>query len=134
MEARRGAAFAGTEQLIVVGRPLHAGDRTPDFRLDCVDLTDLAVRTISLADSTGVIRLLSVVNNPGSPHCQHVIRQWETFRGVLSAVAAIYTVCIDPPQMQARWQDTVGLLHQILSAHRSEHFGQDYGVWLKEWR
>ena len=31
--------------------------------------------------------------------------------------------------MQARWQDTVGVLHQILSAHCSDQFGQDYGVW-----
>ena len=26
------------------------------------------------------------------------------------------------------------MLHQVLSAQRSEQFGQDYGVWLKEWR
>jgi len=26
------------------------------------------------------------------------------------------------------------VLHQALSAHRSEQFGADYGVWLKEWR
>jgi len=36
--------------------------------------------------------------------------------------------------MQARWQDTTSVLHQTLSAQRSEQFGQDYGVWLKEWR
>ncbi|MBV9230331.1 MAG: hypothetical protein JOZ18_13545 [Chloroflexi bacterium] len=26
------------------------------------------------------------------------------------------------------------MIHQALSASRSEQFGQDYGVWLKEWR
>ena len=26
------------------------------------------------------------------------------------------------------------MLHQVLSAQRSEQFGQDYGVWLKQWR
>ncbi len=36
--------------------------------------------------------------------------------------------------MQARWQDTEGVLHQVLSAQRREQFGQDYGVWLKQWR
>jgi thiol peroxidase len=25
-------------------------------------------------------------------------------------------------------------MHQVLSAHRSEQFGRDYGVLLKEWR
>jgi thiol peroxidase len=36
--------------------------------------------------------------------------------------------------MQAHWQDTEGVLHQALSAQRSEQFGHDYGVWLKQWR
>jgi thiol peroxidase len=35
--------------------------------------------------------------------------------------------------MQVDWQDSVGVLHQALSAQRSEQFGYDYGVWLKEW-
>jgi thiol peroxidase len=30
--------------------------------------------------------------------------------------------------------DSAGALHQALSAQGSEQFGQDYGVWLKEWR
>jgi thioredoxin-dependent peroxiredoxin len=36
--------------------------------------------------------------------------------------------------MQANFQNSAGVLHQALSAQRSEQFGQDYGVWLKEWR
>ncbi len=134
MEERRGEAFAGTEQLTVMGRQLHAGDRAPDFCLDYVDLADLAVRTISLADSTGLVRLLNVVNTLEYPRCQQVVKQWETLRVMLPPEACIYTVSMDPPQVQAHWQDTAGVLHQVLSAHRSEQFGQDYGVWLKEWR
>ncbi len=134
MEERIGEAFAGTEQLTVMGRRLHAGDPAPDFRLDYVDLADLAVRTVSLADSTGVVRLLNVVNTLESPHCQQVVKQWETLRVTLPPGACIYTVSMDPPQEQALWQDTAGVLHQVLSAHDSEQFGQNYGVWLKEWR
>jgi len=134
MEERMGEAFAGAEQLTIIGRQLQAGDPAPDFRLDYLDLADLAVRTISLADSTGLVRLLNIVNTLESLRCQQVIKQWETLRVMLPPDACIYTVSIDPPQLQARWQDTVGVLHQILSAHRSHQFGQDYGVWLKEWR
>jgi thiol peroxidase len=43
-------------------------------------------------------------------------------------------VSTDSPHMQAHWQDTEGVLHQALSAQRSEQFGHDYGVWLKQWR
>ncbi len=134
MEERMGEAFAGTEQFTVIGKRLHAGDLAPDFRLDYLDLADLAVRTVSLADSTGLVRLLSVVNSLERPVCQRVTRQWEAQCATLPPDACIYTVSMDSPQMQAHWQDTAGVLHQTLSAQRSEQFGQDYGVWLKEWR
>jgi thioredoxin-dependent peroxiredoxin len=134
MEERIGEVFAGTEQLTVIGRRLQAGDPAPDFRLDYLDLADLAVRTAGLADLTGVVRLLNVVNSLESPRCQQVIMQWETLRVMLPPEACIYTVSVDPPQLQARWQESAGVLHQVLSAHRSHQFGQDYGVWLKEWR
>lgn len=134
MEERKGLAFAGTEQLTVMGRQLHAGDPAPDFRLDYLDLADVAVRTISQADSRGLVRLLSVVNSLQRPICQRVTRQWEALCVTLPPGACIYTVSMDSPQMQAGWQDSVGVLHQLLSAQRSEQFGLDYGMWLKEWR
>src|SRR5205823_7520591 len=134
MEERIGEAFAGTEQLTVMGRQLHAGDPAPDYCLDYLDLVDMAVRAVSLGDSAEMVRLLSVVNTLERPVCQQVTRQWEASCTDLPPDACIYTVSMDSPQMQARWQDTEGVLHQALSAQRSEQFGQDYGVWLKEWR
>jgi len=134
MEERKGLAFAGTEQLTVMGRQLHAGDPAPDFRLDYLDLVDQEVHTISLADSAGLVRLLNVVNSLERPVCQRATRQWEALCPALPPNAYIYSVSMDSPQMQARWQDTTGVLHQVLSAQRSEQFGQDYGVWLKQWR
>ena len=134
MEERLGEAFAGTEQLTVMGRHLHAGEPAPDFCLDYLDLADMAIRTISLADSKGLVRLLNVVNSLERPVCQRVTRQWEALCAVLPPDVCIYTVSMDSPQMQARWQDSTGVLHQALSAHRGEWFGQDYGVWLKQWR
>jgi thioredoxin-dependent peroxiredoxin len=134
MEERMEEAVAGPEQLTGIGRQLQAGDPAPDFRLDYLDLADLAVRTIGLADSTGLVRLLNVVNSLASPLCQQVIKQWETLRVVLPPDACIYTVSVDTPQMQARWQETEGVLHQVLSAHRSDRFGRDYGVWLRQVR
>ena len=94
----------------------------------------MAVRTISLADSKGLVRLLKVVNSLERPACQQVTRQWEALCVALPPDVCIYTVSMDSPQMQARWQDSAGVLHQALSAHRGERFGQDYGVWLKQWR
>src|ERR1700694_1613248 len=101
MEERIGEAFAGTEQLTVIAKQLHVGDPAPDFRLDYLDLTDMVVRTISLADSTGQVRLLSVVNSLQRPLCQRVTRQWEALCSTLPPNACIYTVSMDSPQMQA---------------------------------
>src|ERR1700726_2672511 len=113
MEERMGEAFAD-ELLAVIGRQLHAGDRAPDFRLQYLDLADLAVRTISLADSAGLVRLLSVVNSLERPLCQHVTRRWEALGATLPPKACIYTVSMDSPQMQANFQDNAGVLHQAL--------------------
>jgi len=41
---------------------------------------------------------------------------------------------MDLPFAQARWHQTENVTHQSLSSHRSEQFGWDYGVLLKEWR
>jgi thiol peroxidase len=134
MEERIGEAFADAEQLTIMGRQLHAGEAAPNFCLDYLDLADLVVRTISLADSAGMVRLLSVVNSLVRPICQLVTRKWEALCLELPANACIYSVSMDSPQMQAGWQDSEGVLHQILSAQRGEQFGQDYGVWLEQWR
>ncbi len=133
-EERRGEALAGTEQLTVQGLHLHQGEVAPDFSLDYLDLVDMVVRPVHLADLAGVVRLLNVVNSLERPLCQLVTRRWEALCAALPPDACIYTVSMDTPQMQARWQESAGVLHQALSAHRSEQFGQDYGVWLKEWR
>jgi thiol peroxidase len=41
---------------------------------------------------------------------------------------------MDLPFAQARWHQAENVTHQSLSSHRSEQFGRDYGVLLKEWR
>jgi peroxiredoxin len=74
------------------------------------------------------------VNSLQAPLCQQVVKQWETLRLQLPAEACIYTVSMDLPQAQASFQETAGVLHQMLSAHYSDRFGQDYGVWLQQWR
>jgi len=113
---------------------LHQGEAAPDFSLNYLDLVDMAIRPVQLADLAGMVRLLNVVNSLERPLCQLVTRRWEVLCAALPPDACIYTVSMDLPQMQARWQENASVLHQALSAHHSEQFGQDYGVWLKEWR
>ena len=133
MEERKGEAFENAQRLTVSGRRRHPADEAPDFCLDYLDLADLAVRTVSLTESAGMVRLLNVVNSLQGPFCQHVTQQWEALWADLPANVCLYTVSMDSPQVQAGFQDSAGVLHQALSAQRSEQFGQNYGVWLNEW-
>jgi thiol peroxidase len=131
---RAGEAFEGDMKLTVAGAQLQAGQPAPDFALEYLDPADSAVKTVRLADSVGKVRLLNVVNSLDTPVCHIETRKWEGLRAKMPADACVYTISMDLPFAQARWQAAEGVAHQSLSCHRSEQFGQDYGVLLKEWR
>lgn len=134
MEERTDEAFELGERLTVVGRQLQVGEQAPDFTLDYLDPTDSAIHHLRLADSTGKVRLLNVVNSLDTPVCHVETRRWEELRADLPANVSVYTISMDLPFALARWQAAESVEHIMLSAHRSESFGQDYGVLIKEWR
>jgi thioredoxin-dependent peroxiredoxin len=134
MEERTGEAFELGEQLTLVGKKLQAGEQAPSFNLDYLDPTDSAIHPVRLEDSAGRVRLLNVVNSLDTPVCHVETRRWEELRADLPSNVSIYTVSMDLPFAQARWQAAEGVKHQALSAHRSDQFGHDYGVLIKEWR
>jgi thioredoxin-dependent peroxiredoxin len=132
MEERSGEAFELSEQLTVVGKKLQPGDTAPDFALDSFD--GEAMRTVRLVDSAGNVRLLNVVNSLDTPVCHVETHRWEGLRADLPQNVCVYTVSMDLPFAQARWQGAENVAHQALSSHRDEQFGRDYGVLIKEWR
>ena len=152
MYERTDEAFELGERLTVVGKKLLPGDAAPDFLLDNLDRTDSSIRQTRLAHSAGKVRLLSVVNSLDTPVCQAETRHWERVSKDLSSDVCIYsirrweqlskefsglqiyTISMDLPFAQARWRSAEGVAHCALSAHRSERFGEDYGVLIKEWR
>jgi len=131
---RIGEAYELDARLTVIGRMLRTGDQAPDFALDSLDPADATMRMVTLADSAGMVRLLNVVNSLDTPVCHVETHQWEARRGELPDTVRVYTISMDLPYAQARWQNAEGVAHQALSAHKSEQFGRDYGVLIKEWR
>ena len=131
-DERRGEAFELGEQLTVVGQKLEVGQEAPEFALEHFDGS--AMSTVRLGDSGGQVRLLNVVNSLDTPVCHVETHRWEELRGNLPAGARVYTISMDLPFAQARWQAAEGVGHQSLSAHKDESFGRDYGVLIKEWR
>src|SRR5260370_3114342 len=134
MEEGMGEAFELGEQLTVVGKHLQSGEPAPDFVLDSLDPSDSAIHRVQLTDCARPVRLVNVVISLDTPVCHVEKRRWEELRAGLPAEVRIYTVSMDLPFAQARWQAAEGVRHPTLSTHRSEQFGQDYGVLIKEWR
>lgn len=130
MEERTGEAFELGEQLTVVGEKLQPGDAAPDFAPGGGE----AMQTVRLADTAGSARLLTVVNSLDTLVCHVETHRWETMRGDLPEDVQVYTVSMDLPFAQARWQSAENVTHRALSSHRDEQFGRDYGVHIKEWR
>lgn len=122
------------EQLTILGERLAPGDRAPDFVLERIDPTMGAVTQVRLGDSRGMVRLLSIVISLDTPVCHVETRRWDALRPELPPDVIVYTVSMDLPFSQARWQHAENIEHQALSAHKSDAFGVAYGVLVKEWR
>jgi thiol peroxidase len=131
---RTGEAFELGEQLTVIGEKLHPGDRAPAFALEHFDAGEGTMQTIDLADSAGKIRLLNIINSLDTPVCHIETRRWDGLRADLPPDAIVYTISMDLPFAQARWQTAEQVTHQSLSAHKDDSFGIQYGVLIKEWR
>ena len=134
IEERTGEAFEFDEQLTVAGGKLKPGDTAPEFELDYFDSENEEMKIVRLSDSAGSVRLLSIVNSLDTPVCQVETHRFEDSRPHLPQEVQIYTISMDLPFAQARWHQTENVSHRSLSSHRSEQFGRDYGVLLKEWR
>ena len=110
LEERTGEAFEGDIRLTVVGSKL-------------------------LASGAGRVRVLHVVNSLDTPVCHLGAHRFETLRqSDLPPGVDVLTVSMDLPFAQARWRQAEGVEHEAVSSHRSEDFGRDYGVLLREWR
>ena len=127
VEERVGGAFEAGESLTVVGRMLQPGQAAPDFTLDHFDGSGM--RPVSLGDLAGSVVVLNVVNSVDTPVCDVQTRHVDS----LFPGAEVLTVSMDLPFALARWTADAGVTHAALSSHRSEDFGRDYGVLIKEW-
>ena len=128
MEERVAGAVDAGHPLTVVGRTLRPGQPAPDFTLDHFDGSSM--RSVSLADLAGSVVVLNVVNSVDTPVCDTQTRRMDA----LFPGAHVMTVSMDLPFALARWASAAGVTHPTVSSHRSEDFGRDYGVLIKEWR
>jgi thiol peroxidase len=126
---RPGAFEYRGRPLTGLGRELQVGDQAPEASLAGRGFLPEEVR---LADYRGRVLILSTVPSLDTRVCDLETRRWESERQRLEGPIEMLTVSMDLPFAQDRWCGAADVHHTTASAHRSEGFGVDYGVLIKE--
>lgn len=114
----------------LLGNEVAIGDTAPDFTVLANDLS-----TVTLADSKGKVRLISVVPSIDTGVCAQQTRKFNEEAAGLSEDVSILTISVDLPFAQARWCGAEGIdAVQVVSDHRDLSFGEAYGVVIQELR
>lgn len=115
--------------LTLLGPQLRVGDRAPDFKA-----VDNKLQTVTLSETSGSVRVFSVVPSLDTPVCDVMTRRFNKEAAQLSDVR-IYTISMDLPFAQSRWcADSEADCLIMLSDHRDGSFGKHYGTLVKELR
>ena len=126
---RAGAVTLFNNPFTLVGPEIRAGDRAPDF-----SVLDNDLKPVSLKDTSGKVRILSVVPSLDTPVCDQQTRRFNEEAAKLPNVE-ILTISMDLPFAQKRWCGAAGVSNlRTLSDHRDASFGQAYGTLVKELR
>ncbi len=116
--------------LTLVGPVLKVGDKAPDFTLIGVDL-----KPVSLHDSKGKVRLLSVVTSLDTGICNTQTCTLDARIPDVGGEHFHYTISADLPFAQTRFAKEHNIKNiTFLSDHREMSFGKAYGVLVKELR
>jgi len=115
--------------ITLTGNEVKIGDKAPDFTVLANDLSE-----VTLADTTGKVRIISVVPSIDTGVCDAQTRRFNE-EAVKLANVDVLTVSADLPFAQSRWCAAAGLENvKTLSDHRDFSFAQNYGVGIKELR
>lgn len=126
-ERKNAVTFQGGP-LTLIGPEIKTGDKAPDFKL-----IDTGLKPVTLADSKGKTRLVSVVPSIDTPVCDLQTKRFNQEASKLPANVAVLTVSMDLPFAQGRWCGLAGADKvQMLSDYQEHSFGQAYGVLIKE--
>jgi thioredoxin-dependent peroxiredoxin len=127
---RFGAVTSKGKPLTVLGEVVKVGDKAPDFTLTANDW-----RPVTLSDSAGKVRLISVVPSLDTGLCDAQTRRFNEEASGLGDQVVVLTVSADLPMAQKRWCGAAGVERvQTLSDHYSMSFGNAYGTHIQETR
>jgi len=112
----------------VLGPDLGVGDPAPEFRVVDTDLN-----SVTLADSAGKVRLITVVPSLDTGVCDTMTRTFNEKAAGLPDNVVVYTVSMDLPFAQKRWCGNAGIDRvRTLSDYQDRSFGLAYGLLIDE--
>ena len=130
MSERTGELTFKGGPLTLLGPRLSVGGPAPEFKLTANNLSP-----VTLADSAGKVRLISVVPSLDTGVCDAQTRRFNEEAAALGKNVVVLTVSADLPFAQARWCGAAGVDQvQTLSDHYDMNFANSYGVHIKELR
>lgn len=114
----------------LIGKEVKVGDTAPNFTVLANDLSP-----VTLNDSKGKVRLISVVPSLDTGTCDAQTRKFNESAAEIGEDVVILTISNDLPFAQKRWCAAAGIENvQTLSDHRDLSFGEAYGVAIQELR
>lgn len=127
MEERKGTVTFKKKPVTLLGPEIKVGQRAPDFTL-----LSSSQKEVSLSQSKGKVRLISVVYSLETPICDVQTQTFEKEAAKYPNVVT-FTISMDLPFTQERYSKEHEIHHQrILSDHRDASFGNAYGLLIKE--
>jgi thiol peroxidase len=116
--------------LTLMGPELRPGDKAPAFTARTLDL-----KSFTLDDTKGKIRLFSAVPSLDTPVCDAETRRFNLEASKLGDKVEIVTISMDLPFAQKRWCAAAGIDKiQLVSDYFDRSFSQAYGTLIKELR
>jgi thiol peroxidase len=127
-QERTGVILFKGNPMTLLGAEVKAGGAAPDFKV-----VDNGLQPVTLADTKGKVRLITVVPSLDTPVCDTMTRKFNEQAAKLPDNVVVYTVSLDLPFAQKRWCGNAGIEKvKTLSDYQERTFGLNYGVLIKE--
>jgi thiol peroxidase len=127
-QERTGVITFKGNPMTLLGPDVKPGDAAPEFKV-----VDNGLQPVTLGESKGKVRLITVVPCHDTPVCDTKTRKFNEQAAKLPDDVVVYTVSLDLPFAQKRWCGNAGIEKvKTLSDYQERSFGQNYGVLIKE--
>jgi len=124
---RKGVVTLRGNPITLAGPEIKVGDKAPNFTLTGNDM-----KPVTLADTSGKVRIIASVPSLDTPVCDAETRRFNEEAAKMPGVE-ILTVSVDLPMAQKRWCGAAGVDKvRTLSDYRDRSFGNAYGVLMQE--